>query len=963
MPTPFDVLQQGRTQRLAADGQLISALFNHLTTGNSTTVIVPEHSTLGCWLQVYRRALSRPHLQAWTTRLPVALAGLDVPLDTAPLELPAQSVLKFYGYPYPGHRGQRRVITQALDQSNSFVDPKAGLDERLRRLNQDQQQIADQLQALLDDDFNLFSVYKTYFTLDSGSFWASTQQAGVALLDAITRSPAFLALDVVDGLQPGAYTFDPATRRLIGKNAWGGMVDIDIEHLLALPLDGQLEQLVAVAEQLGSFIHQNGQFSLAQLLKCHDLPVPDTLADARALIDTLRQSTPLTTLPVSDLADSDLALMQYQQWLAQDHDRDVMAECLRGLIQDPPSDHLIDTASVTLTPAPDSAAPHHPAVIPRPACGPFTLKQLLQQHDIEPPRNVDEAQDTLQALAMNLPRRVEFDDYHGLLSATPHSPLQLLSEQRQTLLATANNHLPASPPRLLDRLCGTLLTDTPADEVRRQADHLLKQLLRQEPAQQLGQRLVTALHWYGQHPDETASQTSLDLLVLSAVILDLDPAAGEEGAPVAGFDLSAHAGQPHGEVRQALELHLVRTCTVSARAAPLAAHLLLAGAAPEFLVQELPETLCFRTSIAWMSFKQGVLIAQAMAPGSPRHLTYHDMLALASQPPTTAEQQQWREYLATRTLLDWALAVGELPERDTTAYLAQEIDALKLRLTQPLHALKQALITFADVAPSRRSIALADLKNVFPNQPLLDKACLWRPVPPLAGGSLRFPMHHHERQNYSLHSLVELHMDGQLSDSRWQSTEPELDLARLRPSFGRLGNIHQRFDTAFSAHIERLKQAYSTLIEDLLAQLPLADRMYLQQADLQLLVLKKEPGKDLALLSPEEELARSARMGVILRGTSATAVQEYELFPLLNRVHKRSGAPLAFREGGTLITVISGTPHATHPVTPLLIGDDLPLDWDAYASGRPPRPGQRAKVIVHTLWSFRPTSAPHRRPR
>lgn len=172
------------------------------------------------------------------------------------------------------------------------------------------------------------------------------------------------------------------------------------------------------------------------------------------------------------------------------------------------------------------------------------------------------------------------------------------------------------------------------------------------------------------------------------------------------------------------------------------------------------------------------------------------------------------------------------------------------------------------------------------------------------------------------------------------------------------GNIHQRFDTAFSAHIERLKQAYSTLIEDLLAQLPLADRMYLQQADLQLLTLKKEPGKDLALLSPEEELARSARMGVILRGTSATAVQEYELFPLLNRVHKRSGAPLAFREGGTLITVISGTPHATHPVTPLLIGDDLPLDWDAYASGRPPRPGQRAKVIVHTLWSFRPTSAP-----
>jgi hypothetical protein len=955
MPTPLDVLEQGRAQRLAADGQLISTLFNHLKSGDSTTVQVPEHSSLGCWLQLYRRALSRPHLRAWATRLPVDLAGLDVQPNAAPLELPAQPVLNFYGYPYPEHRGQCRVITQALDQSNSFVDPKADLDDRLKRLNQDQQQIADQLQTLLDDDdFSLFSSYKTYFKLDSGSFWATAQQTGAALLDAITRSPPFLALDAVDGLQPGAYAFDPATRRLSGKKAWGTLVEIGIEELLALPLNGQLEQLVDIAEQLGSFVHQSGQFSLAELLRCHDLPVPDTPDEARTLIDTLRQSTPLSPLPVSDLADSDLALMQHQQWLARDHDRDVMAECLRTLLQDQPSDRTIDTASVTLTPAPDSAALHHPAVTPSPVCGPFTLKQLLQTHDFDPPGTVGAAQDTLQALEMNLPRRPEFDDYHGLLSATAQSPVRLLNEQRHTLLATANNGLPVGHPSLLDRLCDTLLSGLHADAIRNQADHLLKQVLRLGPARQLGQRLVTALRWYGQHPDETASQTSLDLLVLSAVILDLDPAAGEEGAPVAGFDLSAHAGQPHGEVRQALELHLVRTCKVSTRAAPLAAHVLLAGAAPEFLVQGLPETLRFRTSIAWMSFRQGVLMAQAMAPGSPRHLTYNDMIALASLPTTTGQQQQWREYIATRTLLDWAIAVGELPERENTPYLAHEIDALKLRLTQRLHALKRALITFADTPPTRRSIALADLKQLFPSQTLLEQACLWRPVPPLASGSLRFPMHHHERQNYSLHSLVELHMDGQLGDRRWHSTEPQLNLAQLRPSFGRLGNIQQRFDTAFSAYIERMKQAYSTTIEDLLAQLPLADRIYLQQADLQLLVLKQEPGKDLALLSPEEELARSARMGVILRGTSATAVHEYELFPLLNRVHKRSGAPLAFREGGTLMSVITGAPHSTRPVTQLLMGDELPLDWDAYASGRPPRPGLRSKVIVQTLCSFSP---------
>ncbi|MCK1786739.1 hypothetical protein L9Z73_21010, partial [Pseudomonas sp. TNT11] len=75
MPTTLDVLKHGRAQRLAADGQLISALFNHLKSGDSTTVQVPEHSSLGCWLQLYRRALSRPHLRAWAMRLPVDLAG------------------------------------------------------------------------------------------------------------------------------------------------------------------------------------------------------------------------------------------------------------------------------------------------------------------------------------------------------------------------------------------------------------------------------------------------------------------------------------------------------------------------------------------------------------------------------------------------------------------------------------------------------------------------------------------------------------------------------------------------------------------------------------------------------------------------------------------------------------------------------------------------------------------------
>lgn len=933
MQTTLDVFRQGRALRLAADRQLMTALFNQLKSAR-TTVKVPEQSSLGCWLQLYRKALNRPNLWARVTRLPLNLASLAVQYDGLDLELPAEKVLKFYGYPSPRHRGQLMVISQALDQPGN----KPGLNDRLKRLDQDLQQIADTLENLIDDNFNLYACYRTYLKLDSDSFWATAQQTGAQLLDALTTSAQFLALDAVQGLQPGMYAFNPTTRQLSGKTAWGTLAHIGIEDLLALPLNGQLEQLLDVAEQLGTQVHQNGRFSLAELLRCHDLEAPDTPEEARAQVAALRQSTPLALVPVDDLAHSDLALMQHQQWLALDHDRDVMAEALKSLIRDTPGDSLIDTARVSVVPAP---AASHPAMSDSPACGPFNLKQLLQQHALVIPRTVDDALGLLQTLEMNLPRSPEYGDYHALLSATLQAPVQLDAAQRQTIIETSHG-----TSRLLDRLCGALLVGKHADEIRAQADGLLKQLLDLEPARALAQQLVTALRWYGQHTDEHPSQTSLDLLVLSALILDLD-------AALAGFDLAAgtHSGKTCAELRSDLELHLVRRCKVSTLAAPLAAHLLLAGAAPEYLVQALPATLRFRISIAWMSFKQGVMMAEALAPGSARHMTYDDMIALASQPSTTPQQQQWREYTATSVLLDWAIAVGELPERENGHYTGGEIDALKQRLTQRLLALKDALVTFASGPPTRNSIALADLKRVFPQHPLLEKACLWRPVPPIAGSSLRFPMHHHDQRNYSLHSLVELHMDGQLGDARWQSTEEQLDLAQIRPSFGRLGNINERFDSAFGAHIERMKQAYSTAIEDLLAQLSPADRLYIQQADLQLLVLKKEPGKDLALLSPAEEIARTARMGVILRAASPTAVHEYELFPLLNRVDKRSGPPLTYREGGTPMSVITGGPHSAQPVTQLLIGDELPVDWEAYASGRPPRPQARAKVIVHVLWS------------
>lgn len=1002
MDTSTEQLEEGRARRREGDQQMITVLLNHLKSASTTPLQIPPHSSPGCWLQLWRQAINRPRFLAWARQQNIDLGSLTLAngtltdksrqtwtlwddtegralatpiltladlLDPAgsglpygainigesPLRLPASQVLRFYGYPQPLHRGQRMLILQALDQLNSFASASTTLERDFERLNQDLLQLADTLEAATEG-FNLYTSYRTWLTLDSGSFWASSQQAGAALLDEITRTPGFLALEPVQGLQAGEYVFDPATRQLTGRRVHGTQVSIGIEALLPLPLEGRLEQLVAVAEQLGTFVHQSGQFNVAHLLKCHDLEVPDTADAARALIQHLRASQPLAVLPVSDWADADIALLQHLHWQRLDHDRDHTAAALRTLIQGKPADTVI----ATHTPMRQAAVCDvmlHPALAPAPPTQRRSLAQHVQAHALAVPRTAGDALATLQALEMTLPRSPEHADYRQVLPPGP--------EQRETVRTVVKDWLPRTTGRLLDHLAGPLLADLSPPAIRTQADRLLMQLLRRPPARELGRRLLGAVDGYGQHAEEQTSSASLENLVLGALMLELDPQPSEQRYVVAGLDLagSSQRGRPHSALREDLELHLVRGGKVSASAAPLAAHLLLAGAAPEFLVRELPATLRFMTSTTWLVFSQGVAMAHRIAPGSPQQLSYNDVIALASRSDTSPQQQQWREYTATQGLLDWAVAQGELTHQADGRYPMRDIDAAKARLQSRLEALKTAFMIFASELPTRRSVALDDLRRVFPGHPRLDTPDLcWTLASYLQknlGSESSGPPRWHNVPYLSKHTLADLHSQGWLQpfSRHWNSAHQALNLGVMRTRFSRLGEMGALLNAAFDAHLDRLKQAYAITLEDLLAQLPLADRARLPFGELQLLALNKEATKPEALETREEKSARTGRFGIILRCTSPHAIDDYELFPLLNQIHKRSGPALVFDLGGKPLSVTTGRPGSVQPASILHTGNQLPVDWHAYETGSAPRPDVFSTVIVERLWEQAPTAA------
>lgn len=818
-PPPTSLHQDG-------DQQLLNTLIEHLKAGPytpSTSLAVPLYCALGRWLLLYRQALERPSFLAWAEQqgfkpidvsvrngalhangttftledasgwrqhAPPILAiaqiidadavGLPYPADN--LLLSARQVLRFHGYPQPTTLAQRNVLIDALRRAEPELADAFG------QLNQDLHTLADALHAQIGADdldeaiFSLYSLYRGRFWLKSRSFWAVSMNAAATLLQEISEHPSFRTLAQRHRLTPDLYQFDHLQQSIKGAGPWGLPVEIRHEQLSALHLEGRLERLQALASAMNLPIHQDGKFSLAQLLKVHDLPLPDNREAAWQLLEQLRRSEPVTVPPVSDLAHSEVALLQYQQRLET-------------------------------------------TLLVRPSLGNYW-----------------------EALGMPQP---------GVLTLGP--------EQRAKVIHINATFSPRRPGSLLNLLAADLPPAPP--------DQQLQQLLMRPRAQALADQLLAAVGWFGHAAGERTSNASRDALVLAALILDLDPNAAQTRYTLAGFNLNHSDCHGHGyrDLRCTLELHLIETGVANAEHTALAAHLLLAGIAPEFLVHDIPDSLYFMTSHAWMLFKQGVMLAEALACGSARQLSFSKIMTLATQEANTDQERLWREHYATSTLIDWAIAQGEL--QPAQGYRPDEINSFKERLSARIKTLNSASETLRTKPTTRRSIALADLKRVFPHHRLLKKKCLQEGL-----GPPRQPSHM-PTTGVRLQSLVDLHMSGHLQplDDKWSSTDPGLDLASLTKSFSQLRNVNALFNESAGAYAKRLREAYTCVIQYLLSQLPLADRKRLHQSEVQLLVVRRAANKPEIMEGPGEKMARTARFGFILRSTAQDSHYDYEL--------------------------------------------------------------------------------------
>lgn len=266
-----------------------------------------------------------------------------------------------------------------------------------------------------------------------------------------------------------------------------------------------------------------------------------------------------------------------------------------------------------------------------------------------------------------------------------------------------DQHQLTAPRAIFMQLTEDFLTPQREVEALRTPTVILEQWLNTPQCLALGKQLVKELDWYTAE-DETPPVKVLRDLVWRALYLHVEGPTGSAQEAVAGEQIatSRHWGNSYSFIRRHIEQSLSRKHQLTPGGVQLALRLVQQASPAEIWVRGIPDDLHYASSIAWVNFKAGVTLAQAIAPGAAQHMTFQQLLGLlatASQ-SATPEQKIVISLARLGPTLEWAKANGVLTteKADITPEQAQlAVEALE----QHEHEIIQATETIAQNPPGR----------------------------------------------------------------------------------------------------------------------------------------------------------------------------------------------------------------------------------------------------------------------
>ena len=232
---------------------------------------------------------------------------------------------------------------------------------------------------------------------------------------------------------------------------------------------------------------------------------------------------------------------------------------------------------------------------------------------------------------------------------------------------------------------------------------------------QLAQRIARELDWYGARDNQQCPPAVLKKLLWRALWLTVKP--GPHGNYRNELQILIETGSRYSFIRQSLIEHFQRSLSVNRPTALLAVAVLKSHIASEAWVQDIPEDLPYGTSSAWVNFKSGFILAESIAPGSSRHMTFEQLVNLPAEHYQAhvddAEQQRLVTAAKLRPTVDWAVQTGLLGERHG-AYSISEVELAVQTLEQHERDVVRAMQDLTLRPPSRfRYPTDADFEEAF----------------------------------------------------------------------------------------------------------------------------------------------------------------------------------------------------------------------------------------------------------
>jgi hypothetical protein len=549
--------------------------------------------------------------------------------------------------------------------------------------------------------------------------------------------------------------------------------------------------------------------------------------------------------------------------------------------------------------------------------GQVTLGQMLRFYELPLPRSVEHCRALAQWIKSNSHLRPSLMD-HWYLIGQPDVPAEgLPDQQRRSIIETTRAFLGEDTTPLIDYLSEGVDTDLPLATLKAKADYLIGRILITDRAQTLGNQLLKKLV-PAEQPKELLG-TNRDRLLLAALILNLEPSAGEDLNRIMGQRLedSFFWGESYVEVRRFIDrqhdLALIKNKT-------LAAHLLLSGIAPEFLTRDIPSSLSYMSCQRWVRFKQVVLYIEKRLPGAARLMSFEQLSGLTKGPAPAAFVKFLREDACAAVVVDWAIARGVI-QRDAECPVTV-YDAATLKQADVLFRNHNLLIkgfyrqAFLMAFATPATVAQTDLRKVFADNPHLQEQA-W------------FVSASSDDATAPRYRLAELHLAAKLSGDMqgWQSSSEQLPLASMRTSFARLGNVAKLFRAALGARLKRMRDAHIALIKEAFCRLPLAQRLDIEDYRLELLALRPTS------TTANKSISDAAAPFGILALLHGEPNRVFEIFTCRNEVVLRRDIDI------TLLT----------PSVAKEAAKSLPLDAEAYRHGSLPRSNASCKAFISRL--------------